>query len=193
MIMVKTKLPATGFTLLEAITVLSIMAVLASIATPAVLRWVADYRLKHAALDLFSNFQFARMRAIQTSSEYGIIFHVQTGEYHLVNGGKNKRFEGGNAAGDDVIEKKVSLSGYGGGVRYGYGRADKKATAGGGGFTAGDEISYPDDMAEFNSQGMSNRMGYVYLENSRKSAYAISTPTPAGVVSIRSWGGGHWQ
>jgi hypothetical protein len=48
-------------------------------------------------------------------------------------------------------------------------------------------------MAEFNSQGMSNRMGYVYLENSRKSAYAISTPTLAGVVSIKRWEGGHWQ
>jgi len=183
----------TGFTLLEMMTVLGIILFMAAMATPVSLSWITDYRLKNAALDLFSNFQLARMRAIQSSREYGIVFHVQAGKYQLVNGGENRKFEAGDTSSDDVVEKTVILSEYGGGVRYGFGVADKKAIVSGGSFHAGDEISYRDDVAEFNSQGMSNRMGYVYLENSRKSAYAISTPTLAGVVNIKKWTGRNWQ
>jgi type II secretory pathway pseudopilin PulG len=190
---IKRKHAETGFTLLEVMTVLGIIFFMAAMATPVALSWIPNYRLKNAALDLFSNFQLARMRAIQSSSEYGIVFHVRAGKYQLVNGGKNRKFEAGDPSSDDIVEKTVTLSEYGGGVRYGFGCAKKKAIVSGGGFQAGDEISYRDDTAEFNSQGMSNRMGYVYLENSQKSAYAISTPTIAGVVSIKKWSGRDWQ
>ncbi|MBA4367229.1 MAG: hypothetical protein C0403_06280 [Desulfobacterium sp.] len=192
-IKIKRKHSETGFTLLEIMTVLGIIFFMAAMATPVTLSWIPNYRLKNAALDLFSNFQLARMRAIQSSREYGIVFHVRAGNYQLVNGGENRKFEAGDPSSDDVVEKTVALSEYGGGVRYGFGGADKKATVGGGSFHAGDEISYRDDVAEFNSQGMSNRMGYVYLENSQKSAYAISTPTLAGVVNIKKWTGRNWQ
>jgi prepilin-type N-terminal cleavage/methylation domain-containing protein len=189
----KTKQSEIGFTLLEMMTVLGIISLLAVIATPIALSWMPRYRLKNAALDLFSNFQLARMRAIQCCGEYAIIFNGRTGNYQLVNGGANKKFEGGIPASDDIVEKTVVISEYGCGVRYGFGCAVKKATVGGGSFQAGDEISYRDDIAEFNSQGMSNRMGYVYLENNQKSSYAISTATLAGVVSIKQWTGERWQ
>ncbi len=190
---IKRKNPEAGFTLLEVMTVLGIIFFMAAIATPVALSWIPDYRLKNAALDLFSNLQLARIRAIQSSREYGIVFNVRAGNYQLVNGGKNRKFEAGDPSSDDIVEKSVALSSYGGGVRYGFGGADKKAIVGGGSFQDGDEISYRDDVAEFNSQGMSNRMGYVYLENSQKSAYAISTSTIAGVVNIKKWNGRSWQ
>lgn len=182
-----------GMTLLELITILSIVSLLAIAAVPSALRWFSDYRLKSAALDLFTNFQLARMRAIQDGTEYGIVFSAVSGEYRLVSGGENKRFEGAVPGSDDVVEKAVSLRKYGGGICYGHGRADRKATVSGGTFQAGDEISYRDDMAEFNAQGMSNRMGYVYLKNDRESAYAVSTPTLAGVVNIKRWDQGQWR
>ena len=186
-------LGAEGLTLLELVTILSIISLLAMVAMPSILGWLSDYRLKNAALDLFTNFQVARMRAIQSGSEYGIVFSAASGEYRLVCGGKNKKFEGAAPGSDDVVEKTVSLRKYGGGVCYGYGRADAKATVSGGRFAQGDEISYRDDMAEFNAQGMSNRMGYVYLENDRNAAFAVSTPTLAGVVNIKRWDHGQWR
>lgn len=189
----KTEQLEKGFTLIEMMVVLGIIFLLAAIATPAIMGWMPGYRLKNAALDLFSNFQLARMRAIQCRGEYGIIFNVQTGYYQLVNGGVNKKFEGAVSTSDDIVEKTIILSEYGSGVRYGYGRADKKATVSGGGFQLGDEISYQNDSAEFNSQGLSNRMGYVYLENNQESAYAVSTATLAGVVTIKKWMGEQWQ
>lgn len=182
-----------GLTLLELVTILSIVALLAAVAMPSIFRWFSDYRLKSAALDLFTNFQIARMRAIQSSTEYGIVFSVVSGEYRLVSGGENRKFEGAAPGSDDVVEKTVLLHNYGGGVRYGNGRADTKATVSGGAFQAGDEISYRDDMAEFNAQGMSNRMGYIYLKNDQGSAYAVSTPTLAGVVNIKRWDQGQWR
>lgn len=180
-----------GFTIMELLTVIGIISIVSVISIPPFISWIPDYRLKSAALDLFSNFQNARMRAIQSRGEYAILFNVSAGTYQLVSSGKNKTLDGGES--DDRIEKTVFLSDYGSGIRYGYGSASEKATGGGGGFSPGDEVSYNGDMAEFNSRGMANRMGYVYLENSRKSTFAVSTPTMAGFVHIKRWNGREWR
>jgi len=182
-----------GFTIAELLTVISIISIVSVISIPSFISWLPNYRLKSAALDLFSNFQNARMRAIQSRGEYAILFNVSAGNYQLVSSGKNKTLEGGESASDDIIEKTVLLSDYGSGIRYGHGSASKKAALSGGSFSPGDEVSYLDDMAEFNSRGMANRMGYVYLENSSKSTFAVSTPTMAGVVHIKRWNGREWR
>jgi prepilin-type N-terminal cleavage/methylation domain-containing protein len=183
----------TGFTIAELLTVISIITIVSAISIPSFISWISDYRLKNAALDLFSNFQMARNRAMQSRSEYGILFNVSAGSYQLVSGGANKKLEIAGSASDDIIEKTVLFSDYGSGVRYGHGNATKKATQSGSSFSPGDEVSYQEDMAEFNSRGMSNRMGYVYLENSKKSTFAVSTPTMAGVVHLKKWNGSKWR
>jgi len=182
-----------GFTIAELLTVISIVSIVSVISIPSFISWLPNYRLKNAALDLFSNFQNARMRAIQSRGEYAIRFNVSAGNYQLVNGGANKTYEGGKSPSDDIIEKTISLSNYGSGIRYGHGSAIEKATLSGGSFSPGDEVSYQGDMAEFNSRGMANKMGYVYLENSSKSTFAVSTPTMAGVVHIKRWNGREWR
>ena len=44
-----------GFTLIELTMVIVVIAILAATATPAVIDWVPDYRLKGAARNLYSN------------------------------------------------------------------------------------------------------------------------------------------
>jgi len=182
-----------GFTLAELLTVIGIVSIVSVISIPSFISWLPNYRLKNAALDLFSNFQNARMRAIQSRGEFAILFNVSAGNYQLVNSGANKIFEGDESPSDDIIEKTVLLSNYGSGIRYGHGSAIEKATLSGGSFSPGDEVSYNGDMAEFNSRGMANKMGYVYLENSSNSTFAVSTPTRAGVVHIKRWNGREWR
>jgi len=193
MVLGKNPINNSGFTLAELLTVIGIITIVSAVSIPSIISWIPNYRLKSAALDLFSNFQAARVRAMQARSEYGIRFNVSAGSYQLVSGGANKTLEADDSASDDIIEKTVLFSEYGSGVRYGYGNATKKATQSGGSFSPGDEVSYIDDKAEFNSRGMANRMGYVYLENSRKSTFALSTPTMAGVVHIKRWNGREWR
>jgi len=182
-----------GFTIAELLTVISIISIVSVISIPSFITWLPNYRLKNAALDLFSNFQNARMRAIQSRGEYAILFNVSAGSYQLVSSGPNKTLEGNGSASDDIIEKTVLLSNYGSGIRYGHGNASEKATQSGGGFSPGDEVSYHGDTAEFSSRGMAGRMGYVYLENSSKSSFAVSTPTMAGVIHIKRWNGREWR
>jgi len=91
-----------------------------------------------------------------------------------------------------VVEKRVRLADYGSGIRYGYGRAGRKATQSGGAFSPGDEVSFQDDVAAFNARGMADKMGYVYLQNSRQASCAVAAPTRAGVVSLKCWNGEKW-
>jgi hypothetical protein len=178
---------------MELVVVLACIAVITGISAFQMVDWLARYRLRHAATDLFSLLQAARMRAIRTSGEVAVVFSTKRGSYQLVSGGKNRRYEGNGPDSDDVVEKKVVLSAYGSGIRFGYGSAREKATRSGGGFSPGDEVSYIDDYAEFNGRGMANKMGYVYIQNSRQSVCAVATPTRAGVVHLTCWDGSRWR
>ncbi|MDX9964748.1 GspH/FimT family pseudopilin [Desulfobacter postgatei] len=69
---------ATGFTLLEIIIVLAIMAIAMTIAIPNVMSWLPDYRLKAAARDLYSNMQKAKSEALKRNCSVGITFSTVT-------------------------------------------------------------------------------------------------------------------
>lgn len=183
----------SGFTLMELVMVLACIAIISGISTYQFMDWLPRYRLRHAALDLFSAFQAARMRAIRNTGEVAVVFFTGNRTYQLVSGGGNRVYEGASVPNDDVVEKIVDLSDYGSGIKFGYGHADKKATQSGGSFSPGDEVSYKDDFAKFNARGMANKMGYVYLQNSRQSVCAVSTPTRAGVVNLKCWDGEGWR
>jgi type IV fimbrial biogenesis protein FimT len=77
---------ATGFTLLEIIIVLAIMAIAMTIAIPNVMSWLPNYRLKAAARELYSNMQKAKSEALKRNCSVGITFSTVTfptqgGEY----------------------------------------------------------------------------------------------------------------
>jgi len=182
-----------AFTLMELVTVLACIAVVSGISAYQVMEWLPRYRLRHAALDLVSEFQAARIQAIRNSGECAVLFFPGRGTYQMVSSGKNRIYDGIESGTDDVVEKRIDLSRYGSGIKFGYGDADRKATQSGGAFSPGDEVSYTEDFAKFNARGMANKMGYVYIQNSRQAACAVSTPTRAGVVSMKCWNGEGWR
>jgi type IV fimbrial biogenesis protein FimT len=65
-----------GFTLLEILTVIFIVAVLVGLAIPAFSSWVPDYQLKSAARDLLSNFQLAKLSAVKHNRNCTICFNA---------------------------------------------------------------------------------------------------------------------
>lgn len=64
----------SGFTLLEVMVVVAIIAILASVAIPAFSVLIPNYRLKSAAQDMFSNFQLAKMTAIKQNTYTTVTF-----------------------------------------------------------------------------------------------------------------------
>jgi prepilin-type N-terminal cleavage/methylation domain-containing protein len=177
-----------GFTKLELLVVMSILAISASLAVPAFSRWLPNYRLKGAVRELYSNLQFAKSGAIRDRGEWAIKFDAGGNSYQVVTGGPDGVY---TTTGDNVVLKTVSLPAYGSGLSFGPGSAVRKV---GRNEPIADSISFPGDRVVFNSRGMVTGTfgGYAYLQNDRNACYAVGTWS-SGIVVLRKWNGSAWE
>ncbi len=183
-----------GFSMLELMVTIAIVAIVSAIAIPSFIKWLPDYRLRGAATDLFSNMQWARMYAIKQNKSCAVFFSVANNQYYI---GTDSGVTGDWT---QVVvtnpPKLVQLGSYNSGVQFGKGNAT--APVGGGSF--GNMVSYlytsPTTGATatilvFDSRGLANA-GWVYLTNDQGDAYAVGTQT-SGVVMLQKYLGGQWQ
>ncbi|MGM0664627.1 MAG: GspH/FimT family pseudopilin [Thermodesulfobacteriota bacterium] len=88
----------SGFTLIELLITIAILVTVTGIAIPAFGTWLPNYRLKAAAMDIYSNFQRAKMQAIRRNEGVVIVFDVGNDSYEVfVDNGA-----GGGTAEDDI-------------------------------------------------------------------------------------------
>jgi prepilin-type N-terminal cleavage/methylation domain-containing protein len=169
----KKRMDEKGFTIIEMMVVIGIIAILAMAAIPAFSLWIPDHRLKMAVQDLYSNMQLAKMEAIRTKGNRSLVFNPGADTYTKADG------------------TAVDLNSYGSGIEFGNGNATN--TAPGDVASFGDFVTYatPENEASFNSRGMGNNSGFVYLTNSKNKAYAVGSLT-SGVIVLRKWKNG-WE
>ena len=175
-----------GVTLMEILLIFIILAVLAAVAIPTFSVWVPNYRLKSAARDLYSNLQMAKMGAVNKNGDWAVILDKtgSQGRYVIASGrGENGVWDGPD--GDDPIEKTVDLANYKG-VSFGHGNAGEPV-----GDSFGDGITYLGNVAVFNPRG-TGKAGYVYLQNSKNTAYAVGTRS-SGAILLRKWTNTGWR
>ena len=67
-----------GFTIIELMIAIGIIAIIAAVAVPNIIGWLPNYRLKSAARDLYSNFQKAKMEAAKRNESVVINFNPGT-------------------------------------------------------------------------------------------------------------------
>jgi len=73
----------SGFTLVEIMVTVTIIAILVAIAVPMWGQWLPSYRLKRATQDLYSSFQKAKMEAVRRNVNVVLIFDVAGQKYEM--------------------------------------------------------------------------------------------------------------
>ena len=184
-----------GFTLIETMIVIAIIAISAALAGPNLITWFDNLSIKSAARDLYSAIQEARMIAIEQNADTAIVFDTANNSYYLCsNPGADGNWDSAQdmiGAGDNTIERSVSLlsPAYKNRVQFGNGNATVPVGA-----AFGDFITYtsPDNVLVVDSRGIGSA-GYAYLTNPNNgTAYAVGTRS-SGLVKLLKWYGASWQ
>ena len=175
-----------GFTMVELMIVIVVIAILSAIAVPNIISWLPNYRLKAAARDLYSNMQQVKMKAIKENKDWAIVFDSANNRYYICSdkGADNSW----SATGDNSITATINLLSYKNGIGYGHGSATVAVGAGFG----GDDISYISNVVVFNPRG-SGSAGYVYIDHqTHTTTFAVGTVS-SGSIRLLKWRGNKWQ
>jgi type IV fimbrial biogenesis protein FimT len=100
-----------GFTLVEMMTVIAIMAIVSAIAIPNFYSFAAGMKLRSASRDLYSAFQKARMNAIRQNTRWAVV--CTNSAYKVVDCGTDNVC-GGSGVADNADSMTTSISAYSG-------------------------------------------------------------------------------
>lgn len=190
-----------GFTLVEVMVTLAVLAVAASLAVPGILLMAPGMALKTAARDLYSRLQEAKMLAIKQNSRISVRIHAARSYYYIDangdaaytpaatdiftdangDGAYNRGEPYNDVDGNGVYSGEIAINftDYGYGIGLGTGNATQN--------WEGDPCIQAGAIT-FNSRGTSGT-GTIFLENRNQDvSYAVTVIT-AGSIRARKYNG----
>lgn len=179
----------SGFSLIELLVVLAILAILGGMVAPGLKSWMLRYRLKSAAMDLYSNMQLAKISAVKENSRWIINFN-SSGTYDVIRCiTATCNDPGGTEPNDYQISKSVNFAtDYSGDIRYGHPLSSSPFGVNPMIFLA-TGLTLPPPIA---ADGTGN--GYVYISNNINSNYyRVGYDSAAAAIRIHKWNGTGWE
>ena len=191
----RTRTSTRGFTLVELMVTVGILFIVLHLSTNVVMNttaWLAHYRLRSAARELYFTMQKARMSAIRDNRDWAIVFDPVNAPYHYYLCSDRGGDGSWSNRADNIIVQTVNLSAYKNGIIYGHGSATKNATTDGGSDFPDDNVSFSNNVVTFNPSGRPSTSGYCYLTNDQGSAYVVGAMS-SGTIVVRKWNGSDWN
>ena len=160
-----------GFTLVELMVAVGIVAIVAAIAIPGILGWLPNYRLRSAVMDLEGNLQWTKLQAIKNNRTWAVIFDQPNNIYYICSDDNGTGWDGPVAmGGNDTLARTVRLADYNAGVN----------------FTAVAAPTAPPAFT-FNNRGIAGFNYNVDLTNkNNSSSYQINVSFSGGVSSTKT-------
>ena len=169
-----------GFTMVEMMIVVAVMAILAAIAIPSYYEYLPKSRASGAARQLFTEMQYAKMRAISENNDYKIEFDTTNNRYRIYD--------------DTVLIKTINIGEAHSGIAYGYVSGNNWN---GDAITGAVTFSGTPPSVTFRSTGLANKNGTVYLkptgDTARKDRQRAISVKQTGRVRLYKHNGSTWE
>lgn len=167
-----------GITLIELMIVLGIIAIMGVLTVPAIGEWVENYRIKQAARQMVSDFEFAKMKAMSLGGYCAVTFNetVDSTFYSYIVYDDTDSDCAYDAA--EIIFKRMILANEYRHVAFDVSKADS------------DGISFPGNTMAFDARGLPKNntggfgAGSVYLINTKNNKGRQILMTSAGRARI---------
>jgi len=178
-----------GFTLVEIMVVLAIMAILMGLSAMALSTYLPYSNLKRATRTIISLCQLARMEAIKRNTNVAVVFNAanRTCAVYTEDGPDNNW----STENDNELFRRFSLSELQGGIDFGHGAATK--TVSGASISNSTSPLPPSDRFVFNPRGgITGSLGTVYLQDRTGATMAVTVRSFSGSMLVRQWQGTQW-
>jgi prepilin-type N-terminal cleavage/methylation domain-containing protein len=176
----------SGFTTIELIVAVAVLAIAAAVVSPYVRDWLPAMRATSAARDLVSEMQLARMKAVSERNDYIITFDTTTHQYKIYDDDDN------DGAEVSELVKTVDVDAEYSGIQFGY-VAGETGTSGS---SISSSVTFSGSSETFKPNGTATKNGSVYLiptgdiASSRRERQRAITVIQTGRIKLWKYNGG---